>query len=146
MCDEILLNLEKQKVLLSEYGNHNGDGSLCDSLEYWEDRENGALFDDEKVSIIADYSQMVFEKTGRWNEKNSYTLRHSVEEYGQEREDIDWYVPNGLFIMAMIKSGFEYKFESLTSKKAQVAAVFKCKLVREYPLHQRRRKIVSNAN
>ena len=130
LCVEnITEQLEKSGILLSGYGNHNGDLSGCTPDEYWDMKKTDTLFKERELFIAKHAIGMVFEKSGQWSQENSYTMRHFAEDWAMKNFKDSCYVSNGAFIMGMILCGFQYKFKLASSQKPEISARFKCKLI-----------------
>jgi len=101
--DQLIPICEKQKVKLSEYGNHNAWGSLVSVQKYEEKKAQKKLFDVPRIqSAFASIHEMIAVtsqyKTG------SYGLKHVVERLQGE------YITNGDLIVAMLMRGHTARF------------------------------------
>lgn len=106
LYDEVVPQLEKAKIHLSQYGNHIPTNTLLDNDNYTQLKEKEQLFDIEKIqkafSII---DQFILTK--KRYERSSYGMKHQIEKVLPG--DIK-YITNGDFIVAMLLKGYKAWF------------------------------------
>lgn len=133
--EKVLRRLEGNAILLSGYGNHNGEGTCSKRMVYYEEKDAGLLFRDlESIDRIRRNIKDTLQKHTKWCDDNSYGLKHYLEGW-RKTNDHDPvkgdYLCNGDFIMAMILEGYEYKFrEKVNSSITMPSGVncrFKCR-------------------
>ncbi len=116
-------DLEKEGVLLGQYGNYAGHGSVVSTDEFYELKSQRKLFDIPNVLCAMEEIPNVF----CWNYKTwrkargSYGLKHVLEGW----RDGDYYISNGDFIMAAMLLQHEVKFSDKFSDETWVNPLIK---------------------
>jgi len=132
--DAIVVDLERQNIYLSEYGNHAGRGAILKRDIYEKLKNKNTLFaDPEVIDRIRKNIRNALTMHAKWAVAGSYGLKHYIEEW-RETNDHDSvlgdYLTNGDFILAMILEGYEYKFRDRVNAKfdtpSNVNCDFKC--------------------
>lgn len=93
-------------VLLTQYGNELGNGSLIrkTNVDKADIEANAQLFDLKRIQKSVLEIPNIFSRSRTRHKFSSYALKHVLEEQTGE------YITNGDFIVAMILSGFAFKF------------------------------------
>lgn len=128
--DTIVVNLERQNIYLSEYGNHAGRGAILKRDIYEKSKNNNTLFASlEVIDRIRKNIRHAFTMHSKWAVESSYGLKHYLEEWRKENNhdtaDGD-YLTNGDFILAMILEGYEYKFRDRANAKLNTPSYVNC--------------------
>ncbi len=133
--EKVIARLEREGILLSQYGNHAARGSILGKEAYYKSKKENALFGSlEAIDRIRRNIESDFVVATEWTTETSYGLKHHVEEW-RETNDHDEvrgdYLTNGDFILAMILKRYEYKFRDRVNAKvnspSHVNCVFKCR-------------------
>jgi hypothetical protein len=103
LYNQLVPACEARNILLSQYGNHTGLGSLITPIEYTWRKVSRALFDVGRVQRAFAYVSIHFQPAGQYK-LGSYGLKHAVEDAQGE------YLTNGDLIAAMLVSGFTARF------------------------------------
>jgi len=99
----VVKELASQGIWLCQYGNANGEASLVRA------EEDATPIDGANVARAMDDIRSVFDPSGQW-ELGSYTGKHILESWRRRHRSGNPYISNGDFIVAMILSGYSYKF------------------------------------
>ena len=108
--DEVkqVLRSMPEDVILSPYGNELGQGSISKiSKDLYHDVDKIAdLFDLERITKAVNQISYLFKPARTYSKWTSYGAKQKLE--GDEK--CAEYITNGDFIIAMILSGYVYKF------------------------------------
>ena len=104
-------------VMLSEYGNDNGQGSLRDPRLY-DFKSAIASFDIKRIHKAVQEIPEHFRMMRTFSKATSYGLKHYLEHKTGD------YITNGDFIVAMILCGYRVKFPNRS-----VNCVINCKQI-----------------
>jgi len=122
LYDELVPACEAKGVQLSQYGNHNGVGSLKnDPNEYDQKKQNNQLFE---VAKVQEAYQIVQQRVANRSTYfvGSYGLKHQLEEIQ------GGYFSNGDTIAAMLLNGYTARFAK-RGKPLGVNCQFKAKVI-----------------
>ncbi|MCF7806542.1 MAG: hypothetical protein K9M07_06140 [Simkaniaceae bacterium] len=103
--ERVIMACEDKGVLLSNYGNHLGTGSIANRAAYVEARKTQSLFDIRRIQKAVGQVLTLFTPHSRYSDHlSSYALKHTVEKATGE------YISNGDLIVAMLINGFDARF------------------------------------
>ncbi len=104
LYDIVIPACERKGVMLSEYGNHSGEGSLVKVEKYTQDKAAYTLFNVSRVQRAFTELNAIIVNTSKYT-ANSYGLKHKVEASGRKE-----YLTNGDLIAAMLVKGYQARF------------------------------------
>lgn len=108
--DQLIPALEAKGVLLSEYGNHRGRGTLVNVEEYNQKKAAHTLFNVERIQRAFASIPIIVQNVSQYK-TGSYGLKHRVEEHSSQKANGQiGYITNGDTIVAMLLHGYEARF------------------------------------
>ena len=104
---KIILQNLPQDVVLTSYGNEKGRGSLMETptVNKADVDKNVKCFNIDKVKKAVLEIPEVFQRQRSLSKSSSYALKHVLE------DETGLYLSNGDFILAMLLSGFDCRFQ-----------------------------------
>ena len=118
----VLHGMNSLGIHLSPYGNDTGGGSLITEIEYNMEKRTAA-FDLQRITEAITEIPQYFKPQRVYSKASSYALKHHLE------EKTGRYITNGDFIMAMVLSGYRYKFLQYNRYIKGVNCVFNCRTI-----------------
>jgi hypothetical protein len=118
----VLHGMTTQNIHLSPYGNDTGGGTLVKEIEC-DMEKRAAAFDLQRITDAIHEIPQHFKPQRQYSKSSSYALKHHLEEKTCN------YITNGDFIMAMVLSGYRYKFQKYSRNRPGVNCVFNCRTV-----------------
>ncbi|KAG4072778.1 hypothetical protein HA402_005255 [Bradysia odoriphaga] len=103
--EELIPACEEKGVLLSQYGNHAGGGTIVTLEEYERKRECRNLFDLKRIQKAFVEIDEIIRPTSDYK-ISSYGFKHIVEKHGFEPK----YISNGDVIVTMLLKGYAARF------------------------------------